>query len=274
MHTMFFRGRGFLTLAALLCTASLTAQQSAFGSPACTQIPADHAHPTPAEITQIKERAAADPSVLVSAEPMENIGTLRYRIRDYAQCKEDGGCYWADLDAQYQRAAQLLTQTASTRKHGEKLALVLDIDETTLSSYCEMQREDFGFIARSFNDWIVSTDAAVPIQGTLRLVQQAHELGVDLFFITGRPESQRQATERNLHAAGFESWKHLSLRPSSSGQIEHNGSTIEYKSWERKKIAEDGYRIILNVGDQWSDLMGEPMAEHSIKLPNPFYYLP
>jgi len=270
---MLFRGRGFLALVILLCTAPLTAQPT-FVPPVCTQIPADHAHPTPAEITQIKERAAADPSVLVSAEPMENIGALRYRVRDYAQCKGDGGCYWADLDAQYQRAAQLLVQSAGTRKRGEKLALVLDIDETSLSSYCEMQREDFGFIARSFNEWIVSGDAATPIQGTLRLVRQARELGIDLFFITGRPEPQREATERNLHAAGFESWKHLSLRPSSSGQIEHNGSTTEYKSWERKKIVEEGYRVVLNVGDQWSDLMGEPMAEHSVKLPNPFYYLP
>jgi len=217
-------------------SALLTAQPT-FVPPVCTQIPADHAHPTPAEITQIKERAAADPSVLVSAEPMENIGTLRYRVRDYAQCKGDGGCYWADLDAQYQRAAQLLVQSAGTRKRGEKLALVLDIDETSLSSYCEMQREDFGFIARSFNEWIVSGDAATPIQGTLRLVRQARELGIDLFFITGRPEPQREATERNLHSAGFESWKHLSLRPSSSGQIEHNSSTTQYKSWKERRLS-------------------------------------
>jgi hypothetical protein len=30
----------------------------------------------------------------------------------------------------------------------------------------------------------------------------------------------------------------------------------------------------MSVGDQWSDLNGEPRAEISVKLPNPFYYLP
>jgi hypothetical protein len=35
-----------------------------------------------------------------------------------------------------------------------------------------------------------------------------------------------------------------------------------------------GYRLILNIGDQYSDLFGEPQAEASVKLPNPFYYLP
>jgi predicted secreted acid phosphatase len=47
-----------------------------------------------------------------------------------------------------------------------------------------------------------------------------------------------------------------------------------YKSGERAKIVAAGYRIILNVGDQMSDLNGNPQAELSVKLPNPFYYLP
>ena len=51
-------------------------------------------------------------------------------------------------------------------------------------------------------------------------------------------------------------------------------STIEYKSEERRRIATKGYRIAMSVSDQWSDLLGEPKAEVSIKLPNPFYFLP
>jgi predicted secreted acid phosphatase len=51
-------------------------------------------------------------------------------------------------------------------------------------------------------------------------------------------------------------------------------STTEYKSGERRKIVDAGYRIILNVGDQLSDLNGNPQAERSVELPNPFYYIP
>jgi hypothetical protein len=54
-----------------------------------------------------------------------------------------------------------------------------------------------------------------------------------------------------------------------------SGQTVaEYKSGERKKIVDAGYHIILNVGDQMSDLTGSPQAELSVKLPNPFYYIP
>jgi predicted secreted acid phosphatase len=44
--------------------------------------------------------------------------------------------------------------------------------------------------------------------------------------------------------------------------------TVEYKSAERKKIVDAGYRIVMSVGDQWSDLDGESRAEVSVKLPN------
>ena len=50
--------------------------------------------------------------------------------------------------------------------------------------------------------------------------------------------------------------------------------TIAYKSGERRKIVAGGYRIIMSLGDQWSDLLGDPQADISIKLPNPFYFIP
>jgi hypothetical protein len=51
-------------------------------------------------------------------------------------------------------------------------------------------------------------------------------------------------------------------------------STIEYKLNARKTIVDAGYRIILNVGDQFSDLNGSPAAEFSFKPSNPFYSIP
>jgi hypothetical protein len=39
-------------------------------------------------------------------------------------------------------------------------------------------------------------------------------------------------------------------------------------------IAAQGYRIVLNVGDQWSDLGGMPEAELSVKYPYPNYFIP
>jgi acid phosphatase len=228
------------------------------------------ARPSVAAVRATAEAAAADPSVLVAAEPMENFGVARYRLEDYAECVGTGGCYWADVDAQAKRAEVALDGLVAGRKAGERLALVLDIDETSLSNYCEMKREDYGFLATMFNAWEVSSEADMALPGTLRLFNRARAAGMEVFFITGRAGEQRAATAKNLEAAGYKGWEGLILREGPQKTM----STMEYKSEERKKIVDAGYRIVMSVGDQWSDLNGKPRAEISVKLPNPFYYLP
>ena len=226
--------------------------------------------PSAAEIQATAATGAADPTVLLAAEPLPNFGVARFRIADYADCVGENGCYWADLDAQTKRAAAALDRVLQTKRPEEKLAMVLDIDETSLANYCEMKREAFGAIQPRFNEWLVSPEASMVIPGTLALFNKARAAGVDVFFITGRADEMRAATERNLEAAGYKGWKGLSLRVGPQMQM----PTIEYKSAERKKIVDAGYRIVMSMGDQWSDLAGEPKAEISVKLPNPFYYLP
>jgi len=225
--------------------------------------------PSVAAAEATAEADAADASVMVAAEPMENFGVARYRLEDYADCVGTG-CYWNDVDAQARRAEAALDRVVATKKTGEKLAMVLDIDETSLSNYCEMKREDYGFISKFFNEWAVSPEADMALPGTLRLFKKARAAGVDVFFITGRAEEQRAATARNLEAAGYKGWKGLSLRVGAQKEM----STVEYKGEERRKIVDAGYRIVMSVGDQWSDLDGAARAEISVKLPNPFYYLP
>jgi hypothetical protein len=227
-------------------------------------------NPSNEVVAAMAEAGAADASVLVAAEPIPNFGVERFRLEEYASCTGSGGCYWADADAQAQRAEATLETLVKTRKFGEKLALVLDIDETSLSSYCELQREDFGFIPEMFNAWVVSPEAAIAMPGTLRLFRKARAAGVAVFFLTGRPEEQRAGTERNLKAAGYTDWAGVVLRSDAEKTME----TVAYKSSERAKIAAKGYRLAMSIGDQWSDLNGEPRAEVSVKLPNPFYYLP
>ena len=53
------------------------------------------------------------------------------------------------------------------------------------------------------------------------------------------------------------------------------GAGIGDSKWtpERKKLVDQGYTIIVNIGDQMSDLDGG-FAERTFKLPNPFYFIP
>ncbi len=125
------------------------------GSRAATLTPAKR--PTAEQIQATAEAAAADPTVLVAAEPIGNFGVERYRLADYAECVGGGGCYWADLDAQTRRAEAVLDRAIALKKAGEKLAVVLDIDETSMSGFCEIRREDYGFLIEA--DEPVADDA-------------------------------------------------------------------------------------------------------------------
>ena len=45
----------------------------------------------------------------------------------------------------------------------------------------------------------------------------------------------------------------------------------DFKAPERRKLTEEGYTILLSIGDQQSDLSGG-YAERTFKLPNPVYF--
>jgi hypothetical protein len=228
------------------------------------------AQPPAPDPAVIQARAAADPTFYLPAEAFPNLGLLKLRLRDYADCVAASACYARDLDAQ---ASALLDARIAQSKPGERPALVLDIDETSLSNLQQMEREDFGYIAPDFNAWVASGKAPA-IPGTLRLFQHAQSLGIAVFFITGRSESQRDATIANLTSAGYRGWKGLSMQPIRAAGTPAAPTVATYKSAERAKIIAAGYHIVLNMGDQLSDLDGDPHADISVRLPNPFYYLP
>lgn len=214
-------------------------------------------------------QSALNRQLLIPHEPTPNLGKLKTRLIAYHNSTANHGCYTSDFDRQSDLAIAILRRRAARAKTGEKLALVLDIDETALSNWNEEMQDDFGYIAKDWNEWVEKKQAPA-IAGTLRLYKEAVVHRVDVFFISGRGEAQRNATADNLRSAGYDRWVGLALR----GPHPKEQSTTEYKSGERKKIVDAGYQIILNVGDQLSDLNGSPPAERSVKLPNPFYYIP
>jgi acid phosphatase len=156
-------------------------------------------------------------------------------------------------------------------------AIVLDIDETSLSNWpayrlngwgrvlnggCDLQNGPCGLRA-----WQALAQSKA-LEPTLALARRARELGVAVFFITGRPDTFREATERNLREQGYE-WTEVILMPAGRTFA----SAADFKAPERRRIAEEGYTILLSMGDQESDLAGG-FAERTYKLPNPVYYLP
>jgi len=220
-------------------------------------------------LTLLSAQAQAPAHLLQPQEPAPNLGKLKLRLLAYHDCTGGQGCYETDLNRQADRAIAFLNRRVTNVKPGEKLAVVLDIDETSLSNWDVEKQDDFGYIGSDWNNWI-NEKKAPAIAGTLKLFNEALKHNVSVFFITGRSEDQRAATEENLKSAGYHDWAGLALR----GAHPSTQTTTDYKSGERKKIVDAGYRIILNVGDQISDLNGPSQGELSVKLPNPFYYIP
>ncbi|MGH2975085.1 MAG: HAD family acid phosphatase [Solirubrobacterales bacterium] len=148
-----------------------------------------------------------------------------------------------------------------------KLAIVLDIDETSLSNYKYISSSDFTNTTGALALAVVNADDP-PISPTLRLFRAARYRNVAVFFITGRPGNipmVRSQTVANLHSAGYQQWAALKMKSTSD-------KTVPFKSGERAKIQQEGYRIIANVGDQESDLSGGH-ADRAFKLPNPYYFI-
>ncbi len=194
---------------------------------------------------------------------------LRHALEQYHNCTRKDGCYASDLRNETALAVADLDRAVREHRGNKKLALVLDIDETALSNYPEIEASHFKYSPVVWGHW-EDRAAAHPIPGTLALYHRAQALGVKVFFVTGRRASRRSVTIRDLHAAGYTRWAGLFLRPDN----DHRHSVVPYKASARAKIAAEGYIVLENVGDQFSDLEGSPAAEYSIKLSDPFYYVP
>jgi predicted secreted acid phosphatase len=200
------------------------------------------------------------------AEPA-NLGLLKTQLRQY----HASGLYAHELQKKIQTAQHYIEQQAAANqknKHHERLALILDIDETSLSNYKHIIEDDFAANPKHIQKNIMKADGAV-IQPMLALYQEAHKLGIHVFFVTGRRVFQQKATEKNLIQAGYTHWDGLYLRPNNYNLQ----SIIPFKSQTRATIERKGYTIIATIGDQYSDLRGGH-AKKGFKLPNPFYYLP
>jgi hypothetical protein len=147
-----------------------------------------------------------------------------------------------------------------------KPALVLDIDETSLSNYTAIEKDNFTFGPNSQAE--ATDEIGTAITPTLQVYKDALARKVAVFFITGRGEATRAHTESNLKREGYTTWSKLYLKPAGTTL-----TTVAYKTGARKDIESQGYTIIANIGDQYSDLAGGH-AMRAFKLANPFYFLP
>ncbi|KQK17990.1 acid phosphatase 1 isoform X2 [Brachypodium distachyon] len=188
-------------------------------------------------------------------------------MREYME----GERYASDSAVAAAESLAFAAQAFASGEGGARPAWVFDVDETLLSNAPYYAVSGWGlqeFNETSFDEWVdVAKAPALP--SSLKLYNELKGLGFHIILLTGRSELQRNATEDNLLFAGYHSWEKLILRqPSDIGK-----TAVQYKSERRAVMEAEGFKILGNSGDQWSDLIGLPMATRSFKLPNPMYFI-
>lgn len=231
-----------------------------------------------------------------------NLDVVKKTIRTYYNASSDGiadkttSPYITELKAiQSAQQAYLDSAYQQVTAAGKVPTIVVDVDDTTLWTYdMEDAAMHFNFDPALQDVWVKEQRfAATP--GMVDFVNAAATKGFAIFGLTGRNSGQEPATLANLQKVGykpftadnlFTKWTDAEPQPAYVTCAVAKCTTVEYKANTRKHIEADlkakdpsdptkdkQYDIVLNVGDQWSDLQGG-YADRALKLPNPTYYLP
>jgi hypothetical protein len=171
----------------------------------------------------------------------------------------DSGAWARDTAAVVGRAQRFLLRH---RAGSGRPAMVLDVDDTALSTYACLER--VGFV-RSAGGCAEGGELPA-VAATRGLYRRARGLGVTVFFVTRRRARLGEVTRANLRAAGYGGGLRVRPAPEGGTPAQHR----RFKARERARVVRAGYRIVVNLGDQRSDLTGGS-AQRGFKLPNPMY---
>lgn len=245
----------------------------------------------PGEADVVGRFCTAETPYVIPPQP-DNVGDLpqgastEVRAKAIAEARKyySSRAYMAGIASVDAAAKDYVVRHAQGQAANGRLVLVLDIDETSLSNWQEIDANNFQYFANGpcpMNEkgeitghscgmlaWDMM-EKATAIKPTLDLFNAAKMQGVPVFFITGRGEDERGWTEENLRKAGYAGWLGLIMRPPEA----KDEPAATYKRRERAYLMAQGFTILASVGDQPSDLQGG-CAESAFLLPDPFYRIP
>lgn len=188
-----------------------------------------------------------------------NLGIIKEKVKKYYEC----GQYQKDLERTIRKALKHFKKISPTQSE----IVIFDIDDTVLQDYTNEKAVAFGYSQEMVRTWIANADApAIPQVKELYDYLVAHRFRI--VFLTGRHEQDYAPTLANLKLRGFTTFQKLIMRNPS----EYGITASSYKSERRTQLTRQGYTIIGDIGDQWSDLQG-PYTGYKVKLPNYKYII-
>jgi hypothetical protein len=259
--------------ASVVTAVALTVPNAVAGSTA-PSVPPPPAQPTSASqiqnVDQVKTaiKAYYGDTLTTTMDPVSGTTALHEFSPTGAYANEVGGI-----------TADVRSYLAKRAKHNDFTgtpSLVFDIDDTTLTTYDYEIYSNFVFNPTT-NAAFVNNAVFPATPGMVGLITWARDHGYTVFFLTGRPETQRSGTLTNLTNVGYAPvsadtflkdqtlpWL-TSCTPTCTSE--------QYKTLTRGHLEDTGFDIVANLGDQFSDLRGG-FADRTVKIPNPMYFLP
>ncbi len=290
MHHTLTLGRRSGGAVALAATAALVA-----GVTAPSYAAPDTTEPAIGPRTSFTMAADGSSGTNAKGKAIPNLDIVKDTVRTYYKATngiadKTASPYISEIKALTDAQAAYLDAAYTTVTAAGKIpAIVLDTDDTVLWTYdMEDGAMGFDYDPALQNTWVQEQRfPAVP--GMVAFANAAAAKGFAVFGVTGRSDSQRAATLANLTKVGFTAfaperfftkWPGTAKPDYVTCAVVTACTTVEYKAGTRKHIETDlkgagdkSFDIVLNVGDQFSDLMGG-YADKTLKLPNPTYYLP
>lgn len=235
------------------------------------------------------DTVAVDPGREVSAgKPItgsgQNLPTLE------ATAIWDIGSYPAELVNEYYTSGEALRDQAAVARSARvwakkwardvcgataakvrdcRLVAVFDIDDTLLSSYPTLATNSPAFTYSPSADASSIAECTQPvIQPVKDLYLALQRMGYATVVITGRSESERDATVACLNTNGITGWEALVMKPPGSTL-----SASSYKAQARRALIRQGWRLGPSIGDQVSDMSFGALA-HGFLVPNGMYLIP
>ncbi|TWU41266.1 Lipoprotein E precursor [Novipirellula aureliae] len=149
----------------------------------------------------------------------------------------------------YQCASQRLRQQLKSKNtQTDKLAVVMDLDETVIDNagfQTHLFQSGLAYDQRLFDQWEQQGGNEVElIPAAKEFILAARSLGVTVFFISNRNDCFREQTKRTLDRLGIPIKDDRELKLST---------TTSDKTERRAEVIQDGFEVLLNIGDNLRD---------------------
>ncbi|XP_075076284.1 acid phosphatase 1-like [Nicotiana tabacum] len=138
---------------------------------------------------------------------------------------------------------------------------VFDIDETTLSNLPYYARSDVAFVYSrltkdNYEKWCLRMKVILGSQDVWEIVDRRHPSKI---------MEVKQAIEETDEEEADEVMEEEEMM--NAGGKNDSPKSVVFKSSKRTELVKAGYRIDGNIGDQWSDLIGDNVGSRTFKVP-------